>query len=90
MDVTKCLVKAGKIMNIPVIDHIIVAGGTAEYFSFHDTHQEMFTIKEAAEYPVHEQQTKLDSDQLMVRPACRNYGVYRDVSFQQTLVSACN
>ena len=32
--ITKGLVEAGKIMNIPVVDHIIIGGGTGKRFSF--------------------------------------------------------
>ena len=32
--VTERLVKAGKILDIPVLDHIIIGDGTAEWFSF--------------------------------------------------------
>ena len=54
IDVTKRLIEAGKIMNIPVLDHIIVGGGTAERFSFKEANPEMFNVSERAEYAVHE------------------------------------
>ena len=50
IEVTKKLIEAGKIMNIPVLDHIIVAGGTAEHFSFKENNPEMFDVKEKARY----------------------------------------
>ena len=54
IDVTKRLIEAGKIMNIPVLDHIIVGGGTAERFSFKEANPEMFNVSERAAYAVHE------------------------------------
>ena len=56
LDVTRRLVEAGKIMNIPVIDHIIVAGGTAERFSFRDNIPDMFAVRDGAGYYLHEPQ----------------------------------
>lgn len=35
-EVTKRLVAAGKLLSIPVIDHIVLGDGTTEYFSFAD------------------------------------------------------
>ncbi len=54
IDVTKRLIEAGKIMNIPVLDHIIVGGGTAERFSFKEEKPEMFNVSEQAIYSVHD------------------------------------
>jgi len=54
IDVTKRLIEAGKIMNIPVLDHIIVGGGTAERFSFKEANPGMFNVSERAAYAVHE------------------------------------
>ena len=79
IEVTKRLIEAGKIMNIPVLDHIIVAGGTADHFSFRDNNPDMFTVREEAEYSVREPQAKLDPDRLMVRPTYRNFGVYEKI-----------
>ena len=62
IEVTKRLIEAGKIMNIPVLDHIIVAGGTADHFSFRNSNPDMFTVREEAEYSVREPQAKLDPD----------------------------
>lgn len=76
IDVTRRLIEAGNIMNIPVLDHIIVAGGTAEHFSFRTGIPDMFSVREEAEYSVHEPQAKLDPDKLMIRPTYRNFGVY--------------
>ncbi len=42
IDVTKRLIEAGRIMNIPVLDHIIVGGGTAERFSFKEANPKDF------------------------------------------------
>ena len=94
IEVTKRLVEAGKIMNIPVIDHIIVAGGAAEnriprHFSFRENRPDMFEEKSAgfvAEADtLHEPTDKenrfvpLDPDRLMVRPTYRNFGVYEKI-----------
>ena len=54
IDVTKRLIEAGRIMNIPVLDHIIVGGGTAERFSFKEANPEMFNVSEQAIYSVRE------------------------------------
>ena len=48
IDVTKRLIEA------PVLDHIIVGGGTAERFSFKEANPEMFNVSERAAYAVHE------------------------------------
>lgn len=50
VNITNRLIEAGKIMNIPVIDHIIVAGETAEHFSFRESNPDMFAVREAAYY----------------------------------------
>lgn len=76
VEVTKRLIEAGKLMNIPVIDHIIVAGGTADYFSFRENNPGMFAAREEAGHSVHEPQTGLDPDKLMVRPTYGRFGVY--------------
>jgi hypothetical protein len=54
MEVTKRLMEAGRIMNIPVIDHIIVAGGTAQHYSFMQNHPQMFKVHEKQEYSVND------------------------------------
>lgn len=94
IEVTKRLVEAGKIMNIPVIDHIIVAGGAAEngvprHFSFRKNRPDMFEEKSAGfvaeadtlhEPPAKENRfVPLDPDRLMVRPTYRNFGVYEKI-----------
>ena len=56
IDVTKRLIEAGRIMNIPVLDHIIVGGGTAERFSFKEENPEMFNVSERMTYTVHERE----------------------------------
>ncbi len=45
MLVTNRIIEAGKIMNIPVVDHIIVAGGSGEYYSYREKHPELFDLK---------------------------------------------
>ena len=42
LDVTKRMVEAGRIMGIPVTDHIIVAGGTADHTSIRQSNPELF------------------------------------------------
>lgn len=44
MLVTKRIIEAGKIMNIPVVDHLIVAGGSGRFYSFRENHPEMFNV----------------------------------------------
>jgi proteasome lid subunit RPN8/RPN11 len=46
MEVTKRLMEAGRIMNIPVLDHIIVAGGTAQHYSFRQNLPQIFEVNE--------------------------------------------
>ena len=43
LDVTKRMVEAGNIIGIPVIDHIIVAGGTGDHESIRRTNPELFS-----------------------------------------------
>lgn len=43
MDVTKKLIEAGKIMDIPLIDHIIVGGGNAGWYSLKNNTPLMFS-----------------------------------------------
>ncbi len=40
--VTKRITEAGKLMNIPVLDHIIVGAGTGELYSFREHYPELF------------------------------------------------
>ena len=49
MIVTKRIIEAGKIMNIPVVDHLIVAGGSGQFYSFRENYPEMsdVTVSEA-------------------------------------------
>lgn len=44
MLVTKRIIEAGKIMNIPVIDHLIVAGENGRFYSFRENYPEMFNV----------------------------------------------
>ena len=62
IDVTKRLIEAGKIMNIPVLDHIIVGGGTKERFSFREESPEMFNVSESVSYVVREPRERLPID----------------------------
>ena len=52
IEITKRLIEAGSIMNIPVTDHIIVAGGTAERYSFRESKPDMFNVFEHGAYVV--------------------------------------
>ncbi len=49
MIVTKRIIEAGRIMNIPVVDYLIVAGGSGQFYSFRENYPEMFdvTVSEA-------------------------------------------
>lgn len=40
--VTDRLVQAGNLMNIPVLDHIIIGGGTGAIYSFREDHPDLF------------------------------------------------
>jgi len=67
IDVTKRLIEAGKIMNIPVLDHIIVGGGTSERFSFKEENPEMFNVSEHMAYTVHERErTPIEGDSFSI------------------------
>ncbi len=46
---TKRLVEAGKIMGIPVIDHIIVGGGNGDRYSLREENEQLFSVKETEE-----------------------------------------
>jgi len=50
IELTRRVIEAGAIMNIPVIDHLIVAGGTAELVSIREERPEIFGIREEAKY----------------------------------------
>ncbi len=50
LEVTRRVVEAGKLLNIPVIDHVIVAGGTAESYSMRENMPELFSVKEETQY----------------------------------------
>ena len=49
-------------MNIPVLDHIIVGGGTKERFSFREESPEMFNVSESMSYVVREPRERLPID----------------------------
>lgn len=48
---TSKLIEAGNLMNIPVKDHIIIGGGTGEFYSMRQNHGGMFPDRSA--YPQH-------------------------------------
>ena len=50
IELTRRVIEAGAIMNIPVIDHLIVVGGTAELVSIREERPEIFGIREEAKY----------------------------------------
>lgn len=50
IELTRRVIEAGAIMNIPVIDHLIVIGGTAELVSIREEKPEIFGIREEAKY----------------------------------------
>lgn len=50
IELTRRVIEAGAIMNIPVIDHLIVVGGTAELVSIREEKPEIFGIREEAKY----------------------------------------
>ena len=49
-DVTKKLVEAGKLMGIPVIDHLIIGGMNGDIYSFRTENPELFTGAPDLEY----------------------------------------
>ena len=42
VETTKRMIEAGRIMGIPLMDHVIIAAGTGDYFSFKENYPEMF------------------------------------------------
>lgn len=50
IELTKRIIEAGKIMNIPVLDHLIIVGGTAEIVSIREERPEIFNVREEAKY----------------------------------------
>ena len=61
IQMTKRLIEAGKLMNIPLTDHIIVAGGTARHLSLRESNPDLFNVSEKLEtYSVHEPGTVTD------------------------------
>ena len=50
IELTKRIIEAGKIMNIPVLDHLIIIGGTAEIVSIREERPEIFSVREEAKY----------------------------------------
>ena len=50
VELTKRIIEAGKIMNIPVIDHVIIAGGTGELVSMREEKPEIFNVREETRY----------------------------------------
>lgn len=85
VDVTKRLIEAGRLMNIPVIDHIIVAPRTAEHYSFRSIRPELFDSPEHEAMKVREVQevreesvayvpTRIGNS--FVRPCKDHYAVY--------------
>lgn len=45
MEVKKQIIEVGRIMSIPVLDHVIVAAGTGNYYSMRENASEMFLEK---------------------------------------------
>ena len=43
LEITKKLVQAGKLMEIPLVDHVIIGCGTGNLYSFHSEDPEMFS-----------------------------------------------
>ena len=50
IELTKRIIEAGKIMNIPVLDHLVIIGGTAEIVSIREERPEIFSVREEAKY----------------------------------------
>ena len=47
MSLTKRVYQLGTMMNIPLVDHVIVAGGTRQSYSLMENHPELFRMSEA-------------------------------------------
>ena len=47
MSLTKRVYQIGTMMNIPLVDHVIVAGGTGKTYSLLENHPELFRMSEA-------------------------------------------
>ena len=47
MNLTKRVYQLGTMMNIPLVDHVIVAGGTRQSYSLMENHPELFRMSEA-------------------------------------------
>ena len=47
MSLTKRVYQLGTMMNIPLVDHVIVAGGTRQSYSLMENHPEIFRMSEA-------------------------------------------
>ena len=45
INITRRLTEAGKLMDVPILDHVIIAGVSGNYFSFRDHYPEMFEDK---------------------------------------------
>ncbi len=59
VDVTERLIEAGKIMNIPVVDHIIVAGGSGSITAFGRTDQNFLPKQRRARWCMSREKTIL-------------------------------
>ncbi len=62
---TSKLIEAGNLMNIPVKDHIIIGGGTGEFYSMRQNHAGMFPDKSA--YPEHHSEPTVKLAERMVQ-----------------------
>ena len=47
MSLTKNVYQLGTLMNIPLVDHVIVAGGTGQTYSLMENHPELFRLSDA-------------------------------------------
>ena len=47
LSLTKRVYQTGTLMNIPLVDHVIVAGGTGQTYSLLENHPELFRMSEA-------------------------------------------
>lgn len=58
LDVTRKLIEAGNILDVPVIDHIIIGGGNSDTFSFHENGLMESLNKEVKQIYVHDSHAK--------------------------------
>ena len=75
---TESLVKAGRLMNIPVNDHIIIGGGTGLYFSFFEHEQELFRSSQFDQHLIAEGQKEKSQTDVKKASVIHDLKQYKD------------